>query len=83
MAFSVSGTVRPSALAVLRLMISSTRLDRPVGRLLSLQNPADVDNRLCEKHQDGLVHSSIAQETAGRRELANSDIDAGPWCEGF
>ena len=37
--------VRPSALAVLRLMSSSTfrgLFDRKVGRLLSLENPAGV-----------------------------------------
>ena len=43
---SVFGTLRPSALAVLRLMYSLTfvdLLDRQVGGPLALENPAGID----------------------------------------
>ena len=67
---SESGTVRPSALAVLRLMTSSTLvdlLDRQVGRLLALENPAGVDADLTVSVRNA---GSIAHQAAGRDELA-------------
>ena len=67
---SVSGTVRPSALAVLRLMISSTFVaccDRQVGWLLALENAAGVDAGLTVRVRNT---AAVAHQAAGRGELA-------------
>ena len=50
-ASSVGGTVRPSALAVLRLidqLVLGRRLHRQVGRLLALEDAIDVAGRAPE-----------------------------------
>ena len=75
---SVSGTVRPSALAVLRLMISSTLvdlLDRQVGRLLAVENAAGVDADQTEAFR---IIASVAHQAAGRGELAISGRSSAP-----
>ena len=67
---SESGTVRPSALAVLRLMISSTLvglLHRQVGRLLALEDAAGVDADQTVRLRNA---ASVAHQAAGRGELA-------------
>ena len=66
-ASSVGGTVRPSVLAVLRLMIElelRRLLDRQVGRLLALENSAGVDAGLTVS----IVQiGSVAHQAAARR----------------
>ena len=64
-ASSVGGTVRPSALAVLRLMTSSNLvglLDRQVGRLLALENPAGIDADLTIR-----IRNAGCRSSSGRR----------------
>ena len=70
-ASSVGGTVRPSALAVVRLMISSTfvaLLHRQVGRFLALENSAGVDADLSEQVRKT---GTVAHQAAGRGEPVN------------
>ena len=66
---SGSGTVMPSALAVLRLMIISTLvdlLDRQVGRLVALENAAGV----AAGETKGVGRAgAVAHQAAGRGEL--------------
>ena len=75
-ASSGSGNVRPSALAVLRLMTNSTfgRLhDRQVGGLFALENPAGIDAG--QTISIGNV-ATVAHQAAGGGELAHP-IDRG------
>ena len=64
-ASSVGGTSRPSALAVLRLMTSSNLvgcMHRQVGRLLALEDAADIDAGLTIAVGDA---GSVAHQAAG------------------
>ena len=67
---SVLGMLMPSALAVLRLMNSSTFedcCDWQVSRLLALENPAGIDAGLPERIR---ITASVADQAPGRGELA-------------
>ena len=69
-ASSVGGTVRPSALAVLRLITNSNLvgcMDRQVGRLLALENAAGIDAGLAVRFGKA---GSVAHQAAGHGELA-------------
>ena len=69
-ASSVGGTSRPSALAVLRLMTNSNLvgcMDRQVGRLGALENPAGVDADLAIGIRQA---GPVAHQAAGRGEFA-------------
>src|SRR5262249_39904417 len=64
---SGSGTVMPSALAVLRLMISSTLVSCWTSGLGTRKNPAGIDTDLTVQVDD---IASVANQPAGRRERA-------------
>ena len=71
--------MRPSALAVLRLMTSSTFVaccDRQVGRLLALENPAGVDAGLTVRVRK---IAAVAHQAAGHGELAILEIAGTAW----
>ena len=70
---SGSGTVSPSALAVLRLMTSSIFVDcydRQVGWLLALENPAGVDAGLTKRVRYSCPRSSSGRRPRRTREIA-------------
>jgi hypothetical protein len=64
------GTVRPSALAVLRFTTSSNfgrLLDGQIGRLGALKNPTDIDPNLAKHSGEA---RSVADQATGRGEFA-------------